>query len=336
MHLPAPVLAQILAYQIEKLLNVLGPDYQLTTVPPPTFTFASWNLDGLQIRNLKMRTKAVCKILFEEKIDIVFLQELIPETIAYIKDRLPEYQVISGRMGQEDYFSATLLLCFTVHYESHKVIPHPTSRMTRNLLCVKACIGDTKLALINSHLESTKEHMAERVKQFRSGLKCLTTTSPQRTGIFAGDFNLRDKEVDMAGGLPSGVEDIWEACGSRPEVRYTWDTKRNGNAQQLIAGAGYKGFWPRMRFDRAYIKYSLMRDVVPQHFGLVGLQKISGTQSFPSDHWGIRVWFDNRRSQASSSDTTVDSKDQCSEVSAGPCKKKARVKVEEIDFDAVD
>jgi hypothetical protein len=24
-----------------------------------------------------------------------------------------------------------------------------------------------------------------------------------------------------------------------------------------------------------------------QHFGLVGLKKIAGTQSFPSDHWGL-------------------------------------------------
>ncbi|XP_046400304.1 tyrosyl-DNA phosphodiesterase 2-like isoform X1 [Ischnura elegans] len=320
----------------QKLLESLGPAYQLTSVPPPTFTFASWNLDGLQSRNLKMRTKAVCKILFEEKIDIVFLQELVPQTIEYIEDRLPEYQVISGRMDEEDYFTAILLLCYTVQYESHKIIQHPGSLMGRNLLCAKACIGDTKLALINSHLESTKDHAAERVQQFRNGLKCLLSTSPHRTGIFAGDFNLRDSEVDTAGGLPCGVEDIWEACGSRPEVRYTWDTKRNGNAQELIAGGGNRGFWPRMRFDRAYIKYSLMREVVPQHFGLLGLQKVAGTQSFPSDHWGIRVWFDNRRSQtksASKADTTLEFD---AETSGGPCTKKPRIKVEEVDFDAVD
>ncbi|XP_046400306.1 tyrosyl-DNA phosphodiesterase 2-like isoform X2 [Ischnura elegans] len=263
----------------QKLLESLGPAYQLTSVPPPTFTFASWNLDGLQSRNLKMRTKAVCKILFEEKIDIVFLQELVPQTIEYIEDRLPEYQVISGRMDEEDYFTAILLLCYTVQYESHKIIQHPGSLMGRNLLCAK---------------------------------------------------------VDTAGGLPCGVEDIWEACGSRPEVRYTWDTKRNGNAQELIAGGGNRGFWPRMRFDRAYIKYSLMREVVPQHFGLLGLQKVAGTQSFPSDHWGIRVWFDNRRSQtksASKADTTLEFD---AETSGGPCTKKPRIKVEEVDFDAVD
>ncbi|KAG8224088.1 hypothetical protein J437_LFUL001782 [Ladona fulva] len=265
----------------QELLNALGPGYELTTEPPPRFYFVSWNIDGLQHKNLKIRTKA----------------ELIPETIDYIEEKLPEYHVISGRMGEEDYFSGVLLLRFTVQYESHKIIPHETSHMKRNLLCVKACIGDTKFELVNSHLESTKDYKVERIKQLQTAFKYIKSHSLDRTAIFAGDLNLRDKEVDLAGGVPSGVDDLWEVCGSRPEARYTWDTKRNSNAQQLIAGtgAGYKGFWPRMRFDRGYIRYSPKRNVVPRHFGLLGIQKVAGIQSFPSDHWGIRTWFDIRR-----------------------------------------
>ncbi|KAJ9581006.1 hypothetical protein L9F63_023817 [Diploptera punctata] len=53
---------------------------QPTSEPPSKFKFISWNLDGLDERNLKKRTKAVCKIIFMEQPDIVFLQELIPET----------------------------------------------------------------------------------------------------------------------------------------------------------------------------------------------------------------------------------------------------------------
>lgn len=32
-------------------------------------------------------------------------------------------------------------------------------------------------------------------------------------------------------GLPPGVVDLWEACGQRPECRYTWDITRNTNKE---------------------------------------------------------------------------------------------------------
>ena len=31
------------------------------------------------------------------------------------------------------------------------------------------------------------------------------------------------------------------------------------------------------------------KNVKAEQFGLIGLEKVEGTQSFPSDHWGIRV-----------------------------------------------
>ena len=42
-----------------------------------------------------------------------------------------------------------------------------------------------------------------------------------------------------------------------------------------------------VRFDRIYIRPSEKAELKADHFGLVGLQKVEGTQSFPSDHWGI-------------------------------------------------
>ena len=64
-------------------------------------------------------------------------------------------------------------------------------------------------------------------------------------------------------------------------IRYTWDLTRNTNLE-------WSGKWkPRCRFDRVYIRRS--ESVVPEQFGLIGLEKVEGTQSFPSDHWGIRI-----------------------------------------------
>ena len=110
-------------------------------------------------------------------------------------------------------------------------------------------------------------------------------------------------------GLPVGARDVWEELGSRAEVRYTWDLTRNTNLE-------WAGKWkPRcrsvvtcyktrilsfiymssvsgvttVRFDRVYLRPSDSRNCVAEQFGLVGLNKVEATQSFPSDHWGVRI-----------------------------------------------
>ena len=45
-----------------------------TTKPPSEFRMISWNIDGLDDRNLKMRTKSVVKLIQTHNPDIVFLQ----------------------------------------------------------------------------------------------------------------------------------------------------------------------------------------------------------------------------------------------------------------------
>ena len=46
-------------------------------------------------------------------------------------------------------------------------------------------------------------------------------------------------------------------------------------------------FQPRLRFDRVYFLPSKPAIVKPVFFGLVGIEKVTNTDSFPSDHWGI-------------------------------------------------
>ncbi|XP_067004499.1 tyrosyl-DNA phosphodiesterase 2 isoform X2 [Anabrus simplex] len=261
---------------------------QPTSEPPSKFSLISWNIDGLDEINLKRRTKAVCQIIFQEKPDIVFLQEVIPETFSYISDKLPEYMCIAGNV--EGYFSALMLRRYTVYYDSHKIIQFPSSLMQRNLLCAEVHIGPLKLQLMTSHLESGMEHTKERLNQLQTAFKMIQKMPENQTVIFGGDLNLRDKELSVSGGVPPGIEDLWIACGSRKECQYTWDNVRNTN--KSVPGK----FKPRCRFDRIYIRHAHPRAVVPMHFGLIGIQKIINTQSFPSDHWGIQVFFNIEKS----------------------------------------
>ncbi|XP_071545260.1 tyrosyl-DNA phosphodiesterase 2-like isoform X2 [Panulirus ornatus] len=270
----------------------------VTEEPPKNFRFITWNVDGLDEKNLKKRTKTVARILEREMVDIVFLQELVPQTYSYLEGLLPQFAFVVG--DTENYFTAILLRRTTVYCDGKTVVPFTNTVMGRNLLCVEAHIGDVKLNLLNTHLESTAEHSKERVEQLKIAFRNMQSSSSNVTTIFAGDLNLRDKEV-TEGVLPSSVFDLWEACGRRQECRWTWDTMRNTNRNM----PGH--FKPRLRFDRVYMKPAIPPVITPKHFGLLGLEKAPGTQSFPSDHWGIIVHFEVVGKQAGNFKTSSSS-----------------------------
>lgn len=63
------------------------------------------------------------------------------------------------------------------------------------LVPLQAHIGDMKLQLLNSHLESTAEFSKERVEQLKLAFTKMKGAPSEVTTLFGGDLNLRDKEV---------------------------------------------------------------------------------------------------------------------------------------------
>ena len=49
--------------------------------------------------------------------------------------------------------------------------------------------------LLNTHLESTAEHAEERTRQLEQCFEIMSKRPGDRTVIFGGDLNSRDKEV---------------------------------------------------------------------------------------------------------------------------------------------
>ena len=159
----------------------------LTTQAPTQLTFVTWNIDGLDQKNLKRRTRAVIETLNNVGADIVFLQEVIPETFSYLESKLTNYDCYAAK--QENYFVATLLRRGRVYYDKHKVIDYPTTRMYRHLLAVRAHCGNVVMDLLNTHLESTTEHAQERMKQLEQCLDIMNRRPSNSTVIFAGKLN---------------------------------------------------------------------------------------------------------------------------------------------------
>ncbi|ETE72543.1 Tyrosyl-DNA phosphodiesterase 2 [Ophiophagus hannah] len=145
-------------------------------------------------------------------------------------------------------------------------------------------ISGNDLCLMTSHLESTKDHSEERLKQLKLVLAKMAEVPESSSVIFGGDTNLRDKEVAKIGGLPNSVLDIWEFLGKPEHCRYTWDTSQNSNLN-----ARYKC---KSRFDRLFFRGATAGgQIIPQNLDLIGLEKLDCGR-FPSDHWGLFCNFD--------------------------------------------
>ena len=69
----------------------------LTTAAPTSLVFLTWNIDGLDQTNLRLRTKAVAKVVEEERADVVFLQEVLPTTFQYLQEKLPGYHCLAAK-----------------------------------------------------------------------------------------------------------------------------------------------------------------------------------------------------------------------------------------------
>ncbi|XP_034016987.1 tyrosyl-DNA phosphodiesterase 2 isoform X2 [Thalassophryne amazonica] len=273
--------------------NVQGDCIDLTEDSPATarkspeddankLSLISWNVDGLDTDNLAERARGLCSYLVLYSPDVVFLQELIPPYVQYLKKRAVSYVFIEA--GECGYFTGMMLKRGRVKLLESEIVPYPTTKMMRNLLVAQVDFKGQKLCLMTSHMESCKSHGEERKKQLRVVMQRMSETPDHVTVVFGGDTNLRDYEVAKVG-LPADVCDVWEQLGKQEHCRYTWDTQTNSN--KSIA------FVCRCRFDRIYFRPATKEGILhlaPDHMALVGLEKLDCGR-YTSDHWGIFCSF---------------------------------------------
>ena len=249
----------------------------------------SWNIDGLDENNLKERTEFVCHFINSYQPHIVFLQEVIYETLSIIREALsPVYAIYAPPKIICNYFTVIIVKNCPAICTDGEVgqFDFPGSVMGRHLLQLYVKVCGIPIALFTSHLESMKDYAIERKTQLRLCFEFIEEQrkSFNRTCIFGGDLNLRDDEL-AAVGLPASIVDVWEACGSVKEHKYTWDVSKNDNLNWRYQSK------PKVRYDRIY--FSGIADYVKPHsFKLIGKERIPSCNRFPSDHWGMWAEFD--------------------------------------------
>ena len=249
----------------------------------------SWNLDGLDERELDLRTRSVIQFIKSHSPHVVFLQEVIPQTLAKIRDELGvDYSV--HRKITFSYFPVILVTkrCPKLVLDGVvKVIDFPGSKMGRHLLQLFIKVCDVPIALYTSHLESMKDFSDERIRQLKCCFELMKEQGDLngRTCIFGGDLNVRDSEVTEVG-LPESIVDVWEYCGSHEEHKYTWDLRENDNKISPFRNK------PKLRFDRLYFTAKNDDCFKPISFDLVGKKRIWNIGLYPSDHWGMFAEFE--------------------------------------------
>ena len=105
------------------------------------FRHVTWNIDGMQPKNLPLRMKAICDMLVKEKVSIVFLQEVTFDCEEIIEKELSKkFHIFTGFNSTTDYFTLTLVSkgsFFKV--VDNDVLNFENTFMGRNILLVNVC-----------------------------------------------------------------------------------------------------------------------------------------------------------------------------------------------------
>lgn len=234
----------------------------------------SWNLNGLEDRNLDERSEAAMfQILIGAPIeqalvegfkpnspDIIVLQEVVERSYhAHVVPHLKAagFSIFPPKIPERSYFEVVAVHGDKIDasYESFE-----DSDQGRGLTKIN-CDGFT---VMTTHMESLKPGKHMRVEQAKYILEEMQKAGPC---IFAGDTNLRKAEWEKL--VHGEVKDAWIESGSPEMHRMTWYYEQH-----------------KSRFDRAWL-----HQLELQSFETFGKEDIATINARPSDHLGLRVEF---------------------------------------------
>uniref|UniRef100_A0A4W5NK31 Tyrosyl-DNA phosphodiesterase 2 n=1 Tax=Hucho hucho TaxID=62062 RepID=A0A4W5NK31_9TELE len=263
---------------------------------PNKLTLLTWNIDGLDLNDIKERLSRLLDYLIKYHPDIVLLQEVISPIYQVLQQVLKPYHVLPG-----NFFTAILLRKSRVQLLESSIVNYPTTEMRRNLLMLHMQMSSYDsvsflghpLCVMTSHMESMKPQSLERQNQLiphwkgsgpqrhlwerhqpqglggetgREGAMCLTCTSCVTRAVYPR------------------ASDVWESLGQPEDCQYTWDCVTNDNKNLP--------FPARLRFDRIFLRQAGegSKDS-PDGITLVGLVRLDDCQRFTIDNWGVLCTF---------------------------------------------
>jgi len=226
------------------------------------------------------RAQQIIHLIKKQQLEIVGLQEVVPETfellIKYLKTDYLIYQIfIDEKIPYGD--------CLLLRRDKIKIIePYfydfPKTAMSRKILgCEIQVLGfSTTLHILNTHLESGRNNHELRAHQIQV-IQEIINKHGIKNVIILGDFNITSLKEEAEDFLQrTCLNDVWVNIGCPVELKYTYDYRRNSRIQGKF----------RARLDR--ILYQLEFDHL-----LTGLKLVGVTREMPppSDHFGLQAEF---------------------------------------------
>uniref|UniRef100_A0A4W5NH77 Tyrosyl-DNA phosphodiesterase 2 n=1 Tax=Hucho hucho TaxID=62062 RepID=A0A4W5NH77_9TELE len=130
---------------------------------PNKLTLLTWNIDGLDLNDIKERLSRLLDYLIKYHPDIVLLQEVISPIYQVLQQVLKPYHVLPG--SDRSFFTAILLRKSRVQLLESSIVNYPTTEMRRNLLMAHVSFLGHPLCVMTSHMESMKPQSLERQNQ---------------------------------------------------------------------------------------------------------------------------------------------------------------------------
>ena len=253
-----------------------------------TLKLLSWNIDGLDERDLRERSEYVCQVVLLKRPHVVFLQEVVdaswgPVIIAKLSRC---YNCYCAPNPPQHYYNAILVLKDTkvTVAESGLTVHDFRSRMGRHLLQLSIQFAGVDVTVMTSHLESLKDYGEERIRQLKVVFeKMIELQKVNKISIFGGDLNIREAELRKAK-VPDKFVDVWEACGKQKVHQYSWDVTENDNLNWPHPNR------PKARYDRVFLSPA-DGALKPVNFELIGKMRLTECGRFASDHWGLWMEF---------------------------------------------
>ena len=88
----------------------------------------SWNIDGLDKKNLEKRTAHIIQVLKKIKPDVILLQEVTDQIVESLERHLVDYNIIEQAAGM-DYFTCVLLRTTTIYLDQVPSIYHVSKNL---------------------------------------------------------------------------------------------------------------------------------------------------------------------------------------------------------------
>jgi len=252
-------------------------------VKPIKLSVLSWNIDGLDERELDIRTLSVCDIINERLPEIVMLQEVVDGSSQIIKSLCQQNYKYATCSKRSEYYNA-MLYKKDNNLKVEKVLEwrdFENTAMGRHLLSQEITFHNQVFTIMTTHLESLKDYSPQRKDQLQDCFSKMLGKSENQCVIFGGDLNLREPEINAIGGIPEKIKDSWIESGMAKDKKFTWDLKLNDNK------SFENNFKPTTRYDRIYFRSPDNKNLECVQFDLVGTKKIDACKLFPSDHFGI-------------------------------------------------